>query len=698
MKRTALFTLLAASACSSPLPPLQLPSGCNPLLAGYDCFLPYPTDYFRVADAGSPTGYLVETTGAAKLREPSNGTTPGASADIADFRPLDGYSTLPSVQAVLPAAISPQGFVGLFDDPDAGLAPSSQMLLLEADSAQPVPSFVDLDPRALAADGGGDPEHQAIVLHPYVPLKYQTRYVALLQGVHAADGGLIPAPEGFRRLRDEQSAGDSVLSPLQTHYDQDVFPVIQRAGVSRSALQLAWDFTTGDEGQADGDMIQVRDLTMQWLAQNPSPAVTITSVQENPDTDSWRIVKGTVQGPLFETNAQPGATLSYGSDGKVAQNGLTTFTFTANVPVSVRDQAGPGRTVSYGHGFFGSQDEVTYGSTRAIEQVLHAVFFGVDWWGMSTADAPLLAADILDSPAQTLLFAERVPQAMANWIVMNAAIRGPLLAQSAFQRPATGPGSSSPGQPVYDGVTNYYLGISQGAILGGVLAALSPDFRQIVLNVGGGGFTQMMWRAEPFQSFLYFIDMAFPDPLEQQKLTGSLQVLFDRIDPLTYAPHVLQNPLPQSPPRRVLMQNGLGDLEVPNLGSFLEARALGLPEVAPNTFPVYLLPQETAPLQGSAMTLWDFGIDLQAAYGQAQPAATNDNPVHEGVRLQPSVLAQMDAFFQDGGAVIDPCGGPCYATDAGLNENLPDAGPDAGPLDAGLSDAGSVDGGAGDAG
>ena len=366
---------------------------------------------------------------------------------------------------------------------------------------------------------------------------------------------------------------------------------------------------------------------------------------------------------------------------------------------SVRGRYCPGRTVSYGHGFFGSQSEVTDGSTRTIAQVLSSVFFCIDWWGMSADDVAVAVGNILSDPASMMQFGERVPQAMANWIVMNAAIRGPLMQQAAFQRPASGPGTSTQGgqsnanQPVYDGVTNYFLGISQGAILGGVLASLSPDFQQIVLNVGGAGFTQMMWRAEPFGAFLDIIQQALPDPLMQQELTASAQVLFDRFDPITYAPHVLQHPLPQSPPRRVLMQNGLGDLEVPNLASFLEARTLGLPEVAPNTYPVYLLPQQAAPVQGSAMTLWDFGVDLQQAYGRAEPAATNDNPVHNGVRLQPAALAQMDAFFQAGGAIVNPCdGGACYATDAGPNENLPP--PDAGAVDAGSPDAG----GAGDAG
>lgn len=684
-----LLLLAACAACSgkpapTDLAPLNLASGCQPLLAGYDCFLPYPSDYFRVPDAGSPTGYLIQTQGAAKLKLPANSSTPGASADIADFRPIDGYSTIPAVQALLPSAISPNGFVGLLDDPDAGLLPSSNMLLIEADNGAVIPAFVDLDPFALQPASGAppDPTHQAITLHPLTKLKYQTRYVVALHNVQAPDGGTIAAPEGFRRLRDNQSAGDQQLSPLQSHFTQDIFPVINQVGIATSELQLAWDFTTGDEGQADGDMFQVRNLTMQWLAQN-TPTVKVTYVDAGAYDDSWRVVEGSVTGPLYETTGEAGSLLYRGPDGQVAQNGMTTFTFTANVPISVRDQYGPGRTVSYGHGFFGSQSEVTDGDTRSIEQVLHSVFFCIDWWGMATADALVLASDILDLPSATMQFAERVPQAMANWIVMEAAIRGPLLADPAFQRPSSGPGvstnaqgQSNAGQTVYDGQTDYYLGISQGAILGTALSSLSPDFKQIVLNVGGAAFTQLMWRAEPFNDFLFFINQADPSPLDQQKLTGTLQVQFDRIDPATYAPHVLQNQLPGSPAKNVLMQNGLGDLEVPNLGSFLLARLIGLPEVSPNAYPIYLVPQEPAPIQGSAMTLWDFGIDLESVYAVAEPASSDWDEVHTGLRLQPAVVAQMDAFLQPSGPVINPCdGGACYGNvDAGLDENLPDAG------------------------
>ena len=47
MMRVFAILSLAIAACeaSEPQPPpLDLPAGCNPLMGGVDCFLPYPSD------------------------------------------------------------------------------------------------------------------------------------------------------------------------------------------------------------------------------------------------------------------------------------------------------------------------------------------------------------------------------------------------------------------------------------------------------------------------------------------------------------------------------------------------------------------------------------------------------------------------------------------------------------------------------
>jgi hypothetical protein len=429
-------------------------------------------------------------------------------------------------------------------------------------------------------------------------------------------------------------------------------------------VQLAWDFTTGTRERVEADMLRVRELTRAWLEAN-APTIHVDSVE--PGTDRvWRTIRGTVSGPLFLENTKPGASLVRNKGGSVIQNGTATFAFTATVPASVRDRFAAGRVLAYGHGFFGGRQEVEDASAHTIADRLAAVLVAIDWLGMSKADVSVVANALSAEPSHVAVFTDRVHQAMANWIVMTRSIRTSLVNADGFRRP-TAPGepgvvvdaqgNSNVGQPIYDASAVSYFGASQGHILGGVMNALNPDTARVCLNVGGAGLTHMMFRARPFAPFLVFLGFALPDPLDQMAFAATLQTPFDRIDPGVYAGHLLANPLEGSPSdRRVLMQIGLGDAQVPNLASFLHARLLQLPELTPNPAPVWGLKPTAAPVMGSALTLFDFGVDL-GIYRTAIPPL-DDNPVHEGLRLLDSALSQMDAFYGDG-TIVQPCNGPC---------------------------------------
>src|SRR6478672_3444672 len=99
--RTLLVAGLSASlvlSCGSKeeprtLTPLNLTDGCQPLLAGHDCLLPYPSDFFRVEDAAMPSGHRVELNKVSRVR------TAGGPADPTLWRPIDGYSQIPTVVA-----------------------------------------------------------------------------------------------------------------------------------------------------------------------------------------------------------------------------------------------------------------------------------------------------------------------------------------------------------------------------------------------------------------------------------------------------------------------------------------------------------------------------------------------------------------------------------------------------------------------
>ena len=617
--------------------PLDLPDGCQPLLGGHHCGLPYPSDFFLVDDASTPSGKRVQPGGAARLVARGD-----VDADVHGADVHDGSSAIPTIVAALPDDVVATGLTPLSGPAEASMADDARTILLGPDGAR-VPHYVDVDPRA------EDPARRAIVIHPLVQLEHRARYVVALRGVVTAGGQPAAPAEGFRRLRDGEADAEPELAPLAERYETDVFAPLAEAGWQREELQLAWDFTVGSSEADTADMLRVRELTLAWLAKN-QPVVAITEATDNPEgmKDVARLVKGTVTGPLFMTEDSTDASLARDESGLVIENGTAAFNFVAVIPDAVAAQKGPGRALAYGHGFFGGLPEVEGGSARTIANSVGAVLFGVEWKGMSQADLLVLIARLTADPARTVGFADRVHQAVANWIVMSAAIEGPLLAEEALQRT---PG----GDPFYAADPLGFIGISQGHILGGTMTAINPLIDRICLQVGGAGFTHMMYRARPFEAFLMLIKGILADPMDQQLFAATLQRSFDRFDPGSFAEYLLSAPLDDAPPRPLLFQTGLGDVSVPNLGSFLHARLVGIPLVEPSPAEVYGL-ETTAGPAPAGLTLYDFGIDL-SVYDEAQPAADN-NPVHEAVRLEPAALEQLGGFLRDG-IVVHPCDGPC---------------------------------------
>ncbi len=651
----ALFAAAVATSlsCGGP-PPLSLPEGCQPLLAGQDCLLPYPSDFFRVEDASLPSGARIELRGAARPVAANN-----ASADVSAGRPIDGYSRQPVLVATFGTEVSPEGFVGLFEPPEKSLEPASNTVIIDVETGEAVAHFVDLDPRAT------DKARQAIVLHPYTQLRERARYAVAMHGVKRPDGSLVPAPEGFRRLRDGETGGDPALEPLRPRYEE-LLGAFERFGISRSDLQLAWDFTTGSEEHVRADLLRIRELTLAWLKTN-APAASVSRVENDPAPDAWRIVHGTVTGPLFLESPDPGSKLLRDEQGRVKQNGTTAFPFVAVIPAAVRDQFGPGMPLLYGHGFFGTLAELTGAGARGIAQHSAAVMFGTEWWGMHQGDVGKVADALTGRPSRALDFGDRVHQAMANWLVLTAAVQTTLQQLPELKRPQSGvgvstdgSGRSNAGHPTYEAVPPAFIGISQGHILGGTMVALNPQVSRAVLNVGGAGFTLMMMRARPFAGYLDLLTIAIKDPLEQQKFIATLQRHLDRFDPATWASALVREKLSGSPDRRVLMQAGLGDASVPNVGTWLHARFAGLPVLEPAPYRPYGLAAVPAPVEGSALAIYDFGIDVEKLNRLADPPL-EENPVHEGVRRLTPALEQMKVFFREG-RVVHSCSGVCDPT------------------------------------
>ncbi|WP_224248341.1 hypothetical protein [Hyalangium gracile] len=626
--------LLLGTGCSEkeettpPLPPLEVPEGCNPIAAEHDCLLPFPSDRFLAKDPTLPSGRRVQFTEDVKLKAQS-----GALFDFTDLHPADGWSHGTQILALFRGGVDATQLPSV-RSPSA--AKDGATVLLDVERGEGVLHLAELDPRAPSD------ERRALILRPLVRLRNQARYIVALRGLKAKDGSPVPTPEGFRRIRDGVTKGDPILEPVARRYDLEIFPVLEAAGIPRSELQLAWDFTTQSQENVTRDMLDVRHLASMALATTP-PAVTVSEVKDDVDANIARRITGTLRVPLFMENDQPGALLARDARGRVRQNGEAEVPFTLQIPRSVWGQSvAPVRLLQFGHGFFGGRGEADGSFVRPFIQATKMVVVTVDWWGMSTADAPGVLAAMGQNPSQTLRFTDRVHQAMVNQLAVTYAARTTLKDVAALK---------DDGVLVYDPEQTYFYGISQGHILGGTYLALSPHIARAVLSVGGADFTLMMFRARPFGMFLGTIAQTVPDALDQQKFAALLQTGFDRIDPLTYAPHVLTSPYPGAPEqRRLLVQYGLGDAQVPNVATELHARALGLVQQLPATREVPALPREPGALEGSALVQFDFQLP-EPLPGTVADLPAQDNPVHEGVRRDAAGRAQVDRFLQPGGRV-----------------------------------------------
>jgi len=635
----AITTVLLCAGCGDDTTAgpttLEIPEGCNPLFADGDCLLPFPSDLYRVAGDHGMEVRVPEAAWVSFDEKP---------VDLLEFHRPDGFSVGAPILAVLGKPIDPENLVFWTDEVTRSLDPDSPTVLIDATDGKRVLHFAEVDPRA--AD---TLDRQALIIRPLERLVGGHRYVVGLRGLTTTGGSVIDAPPGMKSLRDDEGSKNPRLAELASHYDTDIFPVLEDAGVPRGEVQLAWDFTTRTDESVEGDMLAIRDDVVAKLDATP-PVVEVVSTKMNPSAHIARRIEITVEVPLYVDSIEPGAKIVYGPDGKPQANGTAKVPATVWIPNSVANRAPtdpPARLLQYGHGFFGNRTEADdFPSELADEEGF--VIVAADWWGMSGPDRSIVIGDLAGDTGNILRFTDRVHQGMANFLALAKAAKGPI---------AQLPDVQVGGSPAYDPSTIYFYGISMGHILGGTYVALSPDVHRAVLGSGGADWSLMMFRARPFQIFLAVVETLNQDPLDQQKFASLIQTAFDRIDPLSYAPHVISDPLPGGPTdRRMLMQVGIGDSEVPNLATYFHARNVGLSVLEDASAFVPLgMDAVTSPTDGSAITLFDFGIEPET---QAI-AAPEGNDIHDATRHLTASKKQVSAFLRADGTIENTCSGVC---------------------------------------
>ncbi len=557
---------------------------------------------------------------------------------------FDGFSPSTQILTVFDGALDTSNLPDETRIP-MSLEDGSPTVLLDASTGERIPHFAEIDQWP-----GTDPMHAPFYIRPAHRLDENAHYIVAIRDIHLADGSALEPTPYFRALRDGTHTSSSELEGRRAHFEE-IFTTLANAGVDRSSLLVAWDFRTASGEAIWSDLVTMRDDAMMRVGDR-GLGCTITNVEEPTTDDSvstFRFVEGTITTPLYMESERPGVRLHRGADGKPAFNGMAEIPFTVVIPRSVAEQVGaggpPARLMTYGHGLFGSQGEVRSGWIQDWIDQDPTVAAATNWWGMSEDDV-LNAAEALADMSKFPTLPERLTQGIVNFLVMTRTLAG-----VCSEKPELG----VDGHPTIDGNDLYYLGISQGGIMGGSVAALSQDIERFVLMVGGIEYPVMVKRSVDFPPYSVILTSWY-DALDADILLVASALLWDLAEPSTYISHIVNDPLPGSPAKRVLYMISQDDAQVPNVASDMAVRTMGIPLLVPTVRDVWGVETTMGPADSAYVQYHIDGVD-PIAPGTHSP--NGDNPAHEGVRRTPAALMQMDAFMHPDGVITSFCDGPC---------------------------------------
>jgi hypothetical protein len=675
-------------ASSASLPPIEINEAgncefiANPGNAA--CMVPFPDDYYTVADPSSPTGRRVDfraegmpANEAAVHIEPapynaSDGFSPGSTILLK----VPGINTTADVRATKAVPINHLAWYTRSEAP---------VVVIDAQTGARWPIWVEIDSAA------SSPAKALLEIHPAVNFTSGHRYIVALRNLQSAHGKgkAIEAPAAFRYYRDNVTSEQEAINARRPHFEE-IFSTLEHAGIARSNLYLAWDFTVASDANNTGRELAMRNAAFGQLGdtnladgipQGVSPAFEVTSVQNEPNPgEIARRVKGNFTVPCYLfPSCEPGGKMMLDAEGAPIQNGTWTANFDCIIPLSVTTgPAEAARPALYGHGLLGSASEVASGPQRSLSQDYRIVQCATDEIGMAESDYPVVL-EALSNLSVFPAIADRLQQGLLDELYLGRA----MISQSGF---TTAPAFHQDGTLSTGSVLNtshlFYNGNSQGGIMGGALTAVAPDFTRASLGVPAMNYSVLIPRSVDFAPFELLFGASYPSE-PHPLLLDIMQMLWDRGEPDGYAERMTSNPLPDTPAHQVIMNVAFGDHQVTNYQADVEARTIGAyahrpvlyPKRWPGANPLWKVPKiGRYPFAGSAIYYWDIGPIRESPAGSGKfigvppppyanlPNYLGEDP-HGAPRGEPGTEQLLVSDFY-GGSIpsTDNCGGvACYA-------------------------------------
>jgi hypothetical protein len=660
LKLLLLSLLCVAAACTVSA------ADCDPL-DEQACFLPYPNNYFTRPDLTSSTRLRLNMS--ESMMPATHG---GKRFDPSHWNQLDGF---PLISPALSywgadmnlAPVAPHWNISwsLFAD--------SPTVLLDVASGRLLPHWSELDETALGS--GGKVRDPMFMTWPAQSLGNSRHVVVAYRSLkNRATGALYEPSAAFKALRDNTPSDDPSVEARRAHFET-LFAALEKAGVQRSTLQLAWDYTTASEQAVNGWMLEMRDDAEKRIADDGGLKYFVTKVEENPNDDISRLVHGKMTVPLYLNNVLPGSNLVI-VDNKPQYQRMANFSFLVQVPKSLTTSGAElGSLLHVGHGLFGSMQEITAGWYRKLSNDYNLVLYATDWQGMSNIDVPSTGLFIIEANWQKFrMVPDRLQQSMINHLVLTQIMVGPMQQDPSLQFDS---------KPIVDPSKVYYTGSSNGGILASPYLSLERTIIRGCMDVPGGPYALLLPRSVDFDPFKALIEVHYNSSADFAFMISFIQSLWDRGAPGGYMHRVTQNTFPDTPPKRILVKDGLHDSQVSYLGGATLARSLGA-----SIFPTQLRDD----INGKPAEIYGFptvqspdanSISLyQTYFWETPPQPETDTPpnhecdTHGCTRKSvPGQQTLMHFFYT--GEFVDNCGknacalrsqGPCNMAECPLTQ------------------------------